>query len=292
MGLSNIWTRKDLLIDMILKNSQPVTSHDAAPLLHPDQASRPLLFNDQLALDNATCSLLPDTAPVLRPDNAPPRHPNGAKPQLANDKENAQPLHPDAAQPLTLDDAQQIRHDAAQPQHADIVLQGSQDAVTPPHTDTASPQRVNHAQPPHPENDSRTANSAVEVNEDETETDIQKIARDLKNIHNKLATKDMEIELLNEEVKMAYETIDALQHRITALEQRNITSGERQRHLQTDAPPSTTHCLLLGDSNLRRVLSSDLGENCSVKTIYNANIDLIRKRITEQLYKTPTECIL
>ena len=40
------------------------------------------------------------------------------------------------------------------------------------------------------------------------------------------------------------------------------------------------------------MLSSDLGDNCSVKTIIGANIDIIRSRLTEQLYKTPTECIL
>ena len=40
------------------------------------------------------------------------------------------------------------------------------------------------------------------------------------------------------------------------------------------------------------MLCSDLGENCSVKTINGANIDLLRSWITEHLSKTPTECIL
>lgn len=40
------------------------------------------------------------------------------------------------------------------------------------------------------------------------------------------------------------------------------------------------------------MLSSDLGDNCSVKTNNGANIDLIKRWITEQLHNIPTVCVL
>lgn len=113
----------------------------------------------------------------------------------------------------------------------------------------------------------------------------------MKNILENIAMKDMEIEMMREKIKTAYQIISVLQQRVTELEQHNIAINEGQRQAQPDVPPMS-HCLLLGDSNFRRVLSSYLGDNCSVKTIGGANINSVRRRIPELLYKIPTECLL
>lgn len=44
-------------------------------------------------------------------------------------------------------------------------------------------------------------------------------------IISKLVTKDLEIELLNTEVKTAYHTIEQLQQRVTELEKHRVESG-------------------------------------------------------------------
>ena len=114
---------------------------------------------------------------------------------------------------------------------------------------------------------------------------------DIKNIQAKLETKDTEKELLNERIKAAYRTIEVLRQRVNELEYLNTSNSERQSRVIMDAPPPSC-CLLLGVTNIWRVLRSDIGENCSVKTIYGANIDLLRSWITEQLNRTPTPSIL
>ncbi|KAK3880647.1 hypothetical protein Pcinc_014890 [Petrolisthes cinctipes] len=102
---------------------------------------------------------------------------------------------------------------------------------------------------------------------DKTEIDVLKMALDVENIKAKLHTKDLEIDLLNTEVKTAFETITALQQRVDDLEQKLCPNSREQPQAPNNnqLPP---HCLLLGDINLRRVLRSDLGENCSVRTIH------------------------
>lgn len=84
----------------------------------------------------------------------------------------------------------------------------------------------------------------------------------------KLQTKDLEIEVLNEEVKSAYFTIRTLSQRISDLEKSiNITRD-------TTANPVTPvvrgeRSLLLGDTNLQRAKPSDI-ENYSIRTIRGA----------------------
>ena len=119
------------------------------------------------------------------------------------------------------------------------------------------------------------------------------MAIDIQNIKSKLHTKDMEIELLNEEVKTAYETIKTLQHRVDDLERQLSSTSRDQQPQPPSTTPSSPHCLLLGDTSLRRALRSDLGNNCSVKTIHGANMDLLPSWITEKLNnRTVAACVI
>ncbi|KAK3890282.1 hypothetical protein Pcinc_005811 [Petrolisthes cinctipes] len=124
---------------------------------------------------------------------------------------------------------------------------------------------------------------------DAEETQLHRISKDLETIKSHLKTKDNEIELLNMEVKSAFTVIGLLQQRISELEQGNGNS--RQCEVATNVP-TPSFCLLLGDTNFRRVLRSDLDDNCSVKTIVKANMDLLRSWASEKLQAIPSECIL
>lgn len=128
--------------------------------------------------------------------------------------------------------------------------------------------------------------------EDSTEpegTDLLHLAREIKMIKSKLATKDMEIELLSTEVKAAYNTIEQLQHRVMELEKHRESS---EHHSAAERPAPSDTCLLLGDSNLSAILRSDLHHNCRVRTIPGANLDLLRSWVNEKLQKSPSECII
>lgn len=123
--------------------------------------------------------------------------------------------------------------------------------------------------------------------EHKEDVNIHDVLRKVERITAMLETKDMEIELLNTEMKTAYHTIQQLQQRVQDLEKR---SGERCTHHITPAPHNS--CLLLGDTNLRAIFNSDLDNSCTVKTIEGANMDLLRSWITDKLNKIPSTCII
>ena len=130
-----------------------------------------------------------------------------------------------------------------------------------------------------------------DTSDDRVVVNVSQLALDIESIKIKLQTKDIEIKLLNDEVKIAYGTIETLQQRVNDLEQQlNSTTTGRPQGMSSCS--STSHCLLLGDTNVRKIRSSDLGINCSVKTIHGANIDLLRSWINENLDQTPSECVI
>ncbi|KAK4294401.1 hypothetical protein Pmani_032972 [Petrolisthes manimaculis] len=129
--------------------------------------------------------------------------------------------------------------------------------------------------------------------EDSTEperSDLHHIAKEIEMINSKLATKDMEIELLNTEVKAAYHTIEQLQHRVTELEKHHC--GSRNHHTSAGRHAPSDTCLLLGDTNLNSIISSDLHTSCRVRTIPGANMDRLRCWVNEKLRKSPSDCII
>ena len=89
-------------------------------------------------------------------------------------------------------------------------------------------------------------------------------------------------------MRTAYSIIQLLQQRTSDLEQEN----KSRRHDAAIYATASSKCLLLGDTNTRRVFHSDLDDKCIVKTVTHANIDLLRSWVTEQLQSVPSECVI
>lgn len=100
----------------------------------------------------------------------------------------------------------------------------------------------------------------------------------------------MEIEMLNTKVKTAYQTIELIQQRVLDLGQRGYGSSDHQSSAPSSSLPNS--CLLLGDNNLQPVFRSDRHNNCWVRTIYDANMNLLRSWVTQKLNRIPSECVL
>lgn len=141
----------------------------------------------------------------------------------------------------------------------------------------------------HPRSTTSSPDDDTPTHEDSTEQEsvaVLDIAKEIKMIKSKLATKDAEIELLNTEVKAAYHTINQLQQRVIELEKQHIESASAGN----PTPPNS--CLLLGDENLGEILRSDLHHSCSVRTIPGANMDLLRSWVKENLHISPANCVI
>ena len=93
------------------------------------------------------------------------------------------------------------------------------------------------------------------LHDDITEMNIQEITKSIKTLMSKLEVKDKEIDLLNTEMKTAYATIELLQKRVTELEQKHINE---EHQVSADNSTLPANSLLLGDTNLRHILCSDL----------------------------------
>ncbi|KAK4304167.1 hypothetical protein Pmani_023887 [Petrolisthes manimaculis] len=119
---------------------------------------------------------------------------------------------------------------------------------------------------------------------------MEKVTKDISTIMVKLETKDSEIELLNTEVKSAYSLIEKLQQRIYHLETRERQDNKHEDGKVTTSSPS--QCLFLGDTNLKHVRRSDLGDNCSVRTVTHANMDLLSSWVSEKLTWSPSHCVI
>ncbi|XP_064087328.1 probable serine/threonine-protein kinase DDB_G0267514 [Macrobrachium nipponense] len=114
----------------------------------------------------------------------------------------------------------------------------------------------------------------------------------------KLNIRDLEIDELNELLKAAHVTINKLNDRLSSLEEKveqfQKAAANHQApdafHGPTCSPTEGT--LPLGDTNLTAIRTSDLKTECSVRTIKEANIDLIKCWISEKLQWAPKYCIL
>ena len=101
-------------------------------------------------------------------------------------------------------------------------------------------------------------------------------------------------------MKAAQITINKLNDRVSSLEeQMKLFQRSSTAQQTTPAPegssssqPSPEGTLLLGDTNLAAVRTSDLKSNCSIRTLKDANIDLVKCWINEKLQWTPKNCIL
>ncbi|KAK4307059.1 hypothetical protein Pmani_021151 [Petrolisthes manimaculis] len=126
----------------------------------------------------------------------------------------------------------------------------------------------------------------VSVMDEETKAKICKMEKSIEHILSKLETKDLEMELLATEVKTAYATIELLQKRVNELELKN-----KEENIKPDSLPPN-NCLLLGDSNTQHVLRSDLGNNCTVRTINMSTFVKLRNWVTHNLTRLPSTCVI
>ncbi|MEL6987306.1 MAG: hypothetical protein AAGK97_05700 [Bacteroidota bacterium] len=120
---------------------------------------------------------------------------------------------------------------------------------------------------------------------------LRQIIQEVQEIKEKLAVKDVEIDDLYDKLQSANSTISNLQEKIAELENHQNQINRNNREDQ-DTPTSPHRTLLLGDTNLSHVRAGDLREGCSVRTIQDADINLLRSWINEQLSWTPDSCIL
>ena len=132
---------------------------------------------------------------------------------------------------------------------------------------------------------------------------IQYALRNIKHLQQEVKIRNREIGELNEMLKKAHITINKLSDRISTLEEKSIRMdgdiGEIRAmqlqqenasdYIQNEVPKGT---LILGDSNLSKVQQKDLGEDMVIRTLKNANIDLIGCWVEENLTWTPASCIL
>ncbi|KAK8371952.1 hypothetical protein O3P69_016295 [Scylla paramamosain] len=244
LGIKKVWSsKKDELIDMIMNIVQ-----QSSQTLQTSQA------RTQSRSSPARQLIQPDATPmsaVTEILNHPPSceaQPTSSDDVLSPDSEATQPSHiPHTVNETSTIDPQEtlIENGSRQPPAGDT------QQLT---TDDTHPSLPTHHQDM----------------SDQERNQLQNIYDDIKLIKSKLEIKDSEIELLNAEVKTAYCTIHLLQQRIADLEHENKS---RPQDAASNATAST-ECLLLGDTNTQRVLRSDLGDKCIVKTIAHANIDL------------------
>ena len=128
----------------------------------------------------------------------------------------------------------------------------------------------------------------------------QETRRGMEEIRERINIRDLDIDELNELVKTANITINRLNDRVSSLEEQvkilQDICKTQQTTPATQEVPNTTPLLegslLLGDTNLSSVRRSDLHQQCSVRTIKGANIDLINCWVKEKLHMTPRACIL
>lgn len=308
MGLNNVWVRKDALINMILEKSQPVTARLAAPASTPARTQHtdatPLQPRDTAASLPCSQALLPELADVQPTpddsshsqltDTAPEPRPEDAAPQRLDNLEDPQPVCLDADQLPVYDNALPANHDAALPMHTNIEQHVTQDAGSPPLSPLSTPGPTHMSQVQDTEQPSIDVTQLPSTpishcdNGDTNESTLQKMSKNIETIMLKLLTKDTEIDLLNTEVKTAYTVIQHLQQRINELElqMRKHDPQQLTEHV------TTAKCLLLGDTNIRRVQRSDLQDNCSVKTVVRADMDLLRSWVKEKLKEIPNECVI
>lgn len=101
-----------------------------------------------------------------------------------------------------------------------------------------------------------------------------------------LQLKDREIESLQNNLRRAEDQINGLISKLQKFESGVSNSGNEA------GVTSVAKTLLLGDSSLREIKTSDLNIGSLVRTVPEANLDLLKAWVTEKLDFTVNECIL
>lgn len=155
------------------------------------------------------------------------------------------------------------------------------------------------------DNHQRTSNDESTSDDEVTSVDIsnvhiQKLISEFRDIKEKLAVKDVEIDDLYSKLQAANDTIKCLDEKVSSLERHVNADSEREGERDTNDGGSLTQTprapqravLLIGDGNLSHVKSSDLGRGCSIRTIKDADTYVFRSWLSKKLNWTPSECIL
>lgn len=138
------------------------------------------------------------------------------------------------------------------------------------------------------QNHQSTENETAATSQEEQSMDnLDNILQEIINLNKRMSKKDSEIEELNTMLKTAQVTINRLNDRITTLEDQAALQSRPNA-----LPAVSEKILLLGDENLREILPSDLGENCSIRTLTDATLDLAKCWVDEKLDWIPSKCII
>ena len=121
----------------------------------------------------------------------------------------------------------------------------------------------------------------------------ENLCAEISSLKDAMNSKNSEISELNEMLKKAHITINKLSDRLSALEdhiQRSDGNATRLNGGDNATPPQKT--LLLGDTNLKDVISSDLGLNSFIRTIKGATTNLLRSWVSEKCNCSPENCVI
>ena len=118
---------------------------------------------------------------------------------------------------------------------------------------------------------------------------FEKFVRETKDnlyvVNNSLAEKEREIKELKNRLFFAEETIKQLEE---ALQNQNEMNTRQPLVPAQDGG----NILLIGDSSIKEVKPSDLHKNVMIRTLPEANVDLLKSWITEKLDRSLKECII
>ena len=118
---------------------------------------------------------------------------------------------------------------------------------------------------------------------------LRRILEEVNELKREMKDKDQQIRELTNKLDDTQEIVDGLYGRITVVEER-MSEESTNRNMDDPSPPEKT--LLLGDTNLSKILRSDLVDSCKIRTINEANIDLLRCWVNEKLNWNPVKAVL
>lgn len=95
----------------------------------------------------------------------------------------------------------------------------------------------------------------------------------------------------SEELEECKNRLLVAENKIQTLSQKIEVYATSNSRIET-CPPKHEKILLIGDSGLKEIKSSDLSEHCIIRTIPGGNIDLLKSWITERLEYPIKECII
>ena len=126
---------------------------------------------------------------------------------------------------------------------------------------------------------------------------LRTVLSDIHEIKEKLAIKDTEIDDLYEKLRKSDDIISRQQETINYLQEviehlTSLETGEQQQQNNQPHRTNPTRTLLIGDSNMSSISPKDLTAESSIRTISDANIDLLRSWVNEKLNWIPARCII